>query len=93
MQELDFAYFLLFFAGATFGGRMVVGQTHLNEYMIAAEKQWVIEVKLRSLYIQLIFLTLFYQFGTKSTRLVGIVAIILNLLGTFYIFAIVDETP
>lgn len=93
MQELDFAYFMLFLAGATFGGRMVVGQTHLNEYMIAAEKQTVIEIKLRSLYIQLIFLTLFYQFGTKSTKLVALVTIIFNLIGTFYIFVFVDEAP
>ena len=50
-QDFDFIFVLLFFAGATFGGRMVVGQTQLNEYTTAAEKPRVIEFKLWSLYI------------------------------------------
>ena len=50
-QDFDFIYFLLFFAGTTLGGRMVVGQTQLNEYTTSGEKPRVIEFKLWSLYI------------------------------------------
>ena len=89
--DITSLYILLFFAGTSFGGRLIGGLNWLIEW--CPWRQQVLFVKMLSGSFSVILITAWFQFGTRHYKEVAIPLIILAIIGTLYTLIIVPESP
>jgi len=86
-------YVFLFIAGATFGGRIIVGLNYLLEFLADKDKELMVFIRLFSSALYVIGFTLFFQFGSKHWITVISVFVVMAIIGTLYQIVFVPETP
>ena len=77
LTEIEIAYVLLFIAGASFGGRVIVANGQILEFNINARKPTIIQSRLLSVSFTIILITFIYQFGTRSTSAVFLIFVVI----------------
>lgn len=86
-------YALLFIAGMTFAGRVIVGVNFVIEFLIDKYKENMVFTRLFSIAIIIILITFFFEFGSRHWLVVTSVIVSFAIIGTLYQTFLVGETP
>ena len=86
-------YALLFIAGMTFAGRVIVGINFVIEFLTDKYKETMVFTRMLSIAIAIILITFFFEFGSRHWIVVTSVIVSFAIIGTLYQTILVGETP
>ena len=92
-NDLYVLYALLFIAGMTFAGRVIVGVNFVLEFLTDKYKELMVFTRMTSIAVAIILITLFFEFGSRHWIVVTSVIVALAIIGTLYQTILVGETP
>lgn len=92
-SDLMWLYIFLFISGGTIGGRSVVGINYFLEFQQAKKKNLTIFLRLMAYSLLIIIYTLIFEKGTRNTKIVLLISLIITILCTIYILIVVPESP